>query len=367
MQDLFGASSSDDEKAPAGSTLASTRNPGGNEAEGNGDVSAQGTPSVAGSGLPVLKVEGPAGSQGSAQAAGSNAVGAKLPGSAPEQRSNKDAEMRTSSRPASARKVGVAAGSSGTGAGDVAEGRIDYARVAERLRQKASGREGNRHTGKGSAKKRKKPFDPWEPIMESEGPARTGSIGRDAAAKGGSTPRRMEPWGAAASDEDASAGSQDDSSAASDSTKHRSRAAALRRGGSTKRKALQPAGSAKLEPKKATIPEALKQTLAAQVPFIPIPVPPTTARKPVLPVVCNGIARGRSLQCPPAYPASALKSHLQQEAGRTGMITDSLCRCMHALCWACLGSEQGVMMPCRHPLCPRARTWHTGTARTRRW
>ena len=276
MQDLFGASSSDDEGAPAGSSLAQSKPLGGSAAEGKGNASAQGRYSVAEADASVLRAEEPAESQQDfTQAAGSTAVGGKLPGSASEQRSNEDAKMRSSSRPASAREAGITAGSSGAGAGNTAEGRIDYAKVAERLRQKASGMEGTRDTRKGSTRKRKKHFDPWEPVLESEGPAESCSISRDAVAEGGDSPPRMKPWGAAASDEDASMESHDDSPAASDSTKQRSRAAALGRGGSTKRKALQPAGSAKLEPKKPTIPEALKQTLAAQVQFTPTPVFPT--------------------------------------------------------------------------------------------
>ena len=315
MQDLFGASSSDDEKAPAGSSLVPTKAFDESGAEGKGDASAQDLSSVAEAGVPVLKAEEPAESQqGFTQAAGSNAMGGKLPDSASEQTSKKDPKIRSSSRPASANKVGVTVGSSGAGAVDIAEGRIDYARVAERLRQKASGVEGTRDTRKGSAKKRKKHFDPWEPVLESEGPARSGSIGRDAVAEGGHTPRRMEPWGAAGSDEDASMGLHDDSSAASDSTKNRSRPAAPGRGGSAKGKALQPAGSAKLEPKKPTIPEALKQSLAAQVLFTPTLVSGVIARVPVLSVVCNGTMHACSLQSPSGYPAFAPWSHLQQEA-----------------------------------------------------
>ena len=276
MQDLFGASSSDDERVPAGSSLAPSKSRGGSGLKGKGDASAHGGSSVAEAGISVVKAEQPAESQqGFTQTTRSNAVGDKLPDSASEHRSNKDAKVRSSSRPASARRAGITAGSSGAGAGNTAEDRIDYAKVAEHLRQKASGIEGTRDTRKGSTRKRKKHFDPWEPVLESEGPAESCSIKRDAIAEGGDTSRRMKPWGAAASDEDASMESHDDSPAASDSTKQRSRAAALGRGGSMKRKALQPAGSAKLEPKKVTIPEALKQTLAAQVHITPTPVFPT--------------------------------------------------------------------------------------------
>ena len=100
---------------------------------------------VAESGVAVLKAEEPAKSrQGFTQAAGSHAAGGQLPASALEQRSGKDAATRSSSRPASAEEVSVHTGRSGAGAGNVAEERIDYARVAERLRQKGCGIQGPR-------------------------------------------------------------------------------------------------------------------------------------------------------------------------------------------------------------------------------
>ena len=279
MQDLFGASSSDDEGAPAGLSPAPIKIPGESGTEGKGDASAQGRPIVSASNVSVLKAEEPAQSeQGFTQAAGSNALRGKPPASASEHRSNKDAKPRSLSRPANADRLGLTVSRPAADAHDIAEKRINYAKVAERLRQKASGTDAQDRR-KTNAKKRKQQFDPWEPVLESEGPAITGSRGRDAVAEGANTPRRVEPWGAAASDEDARVESHDDSSAASDSTKHRSRAAALGRRGSTKRKALQPAGSAKLEVKIPTIPEALKQALAAQVLSITASISPTSQKR----------------------------------------------------------------------------------------
>ena len=103
--------------------------------------------------------------------------------------------------------------------------------------------------------------DPWAPVVLDDGDAD----------EGGDTPRigtaRTDPWEAAASDKDASRATPGSSSADSDGpqpkhTAAQGRRADRRQNGS--RSTVQANISANPEPKKSSIPESLKQALAAQ-------------------------------------------------------------------------------------------------------
>lgn len=321
MQDLFGQSSSEDEDAPADLARKKSRNPdqAGDTGPGMPATSLQST-EIKAQRLPVTgRPSQPAERAGKLAADGRTSD--KQPALASPPRSSSNSATKAQSA-ALVSKVAPVTGETP----EQRKQRIDYSAVAERLkgepsgggsldrqlpfsksatakagssgvasaahdrlkskslREKANkpGRQGRKNytrlassRDKGS-RRQGSDVDPWEAAVVMDEDAKAGSESMDpwdALVEDAETPRSesRDAWAAIAdSDEDASIASQDDSSAASDSTQQKARAAAAGKHSRGKRKAAHPGSNRKL-PKIATIPESLKQALAAQVqPTIPL-------------------------------------------------------------------------------------------------